>query len=98
MNPICDGCVNQKSDGKGGVNCGKAQYHNSGDGYGEFKHGSNCVYDVDLQILFKARTGEETEVRNLSSMVSRQRDKIQQLEYEKGQLEQSLISINREGK
>lgn len=96
MNPVCNGCEFQDTNGSGGVQCGKAHYESS-PGYGNFLRGHNCINDSGLENLFKPRKEDNREVHNMSSMLERQKDEIYQLKYEKGQLEERLIKINREG-
>ena len=93
MNPICNGCSFQEGDGSGGVQCSKARYYTPVQGYGEFKGGSTCLYDIDLKPIFEARTGEENEVKTMSSLIERLRKSTQDLEYEKSELARRLTSI-----
>ena len=94
MNPVCNGCAFQYTDGRGGVQCDKA-YYESSPGYGNFLRGHNCIHDSGLENLFKPREEDNREVQNMSSMLERQKDEIHQLRSEKEQLEQRLILINR---
>ena len=96
MNPVCNGCANQYIDGRGGVECSEA-YYESSPGYERFKRDCNCIHDSGLEGLFKPRSEDSTNVLVMSQMLERQRDEIQQLKYEKGQLEERLITVNREG-
>lgn len=48
MNKICDNCIHQETNYKGGVMCDKSGIANGEPGYGTFKVGSNCIYDSDL--------------------------------------------------
>ena len=87
MNKICDLCSHQRSDGRGGVQCGIAHYHTDPEGYGTFKQGAGCVNDAELKNLFEPRTGAEINVKNMASIIERQgndlmlaRDRISKLE------------------
>ncbi len=91
MSPVCDGCTNQTTDNKGGVTCKKVRYYEPNPGYGQFKGGAVCVYDSDLRNFFQPSTGEEPVIGSMSNTIARQGDEIQQLKYEKEQLEQRLL-------
>ena len=95
MNPICDNCGSQVSDNKGGVMCGIARYYSPNPGYGGFKGGAVCRYDSDLKDLFKVREEGGQIIYNMSAQISRRKDEIHQLKYEKEELERRVISIGR---
>lgn len=93
MKPICAFCTHQQSDYRGGVQCGAARYHNSGDGYGPSKGGAACVHDSDLGDRFAPRTGAEIDLANLSSMANRQRDELLEAQETIRELQRRLIAV-----
>lgn len=94
MNKICDFCAHQTQTMRGGVDCGKASYSSSNDGYGPFKNGAQCIHDEDLKDYFEPRTGAEIDVRNMASQINRQRDELMKARDRIAKLESRLIDVD----
>jgi hypothetical protein len=92
MKTICDSCTHQQSDGKGGVQCGATDYSYNG-AYGPFKQGCVCVHDVDLIDKFAPRTGDESEIKKMSSLCERRGREITALRYEVSVLKERLTGV-----
>jgi hypothetical protein len=94
MKAICDFCKHQKQGPNGrGVGCGKAYIHTDEEGYGQFKHGAQCVYDSDLSDLFEQRTGAEISVRNMAETIERQNEDLMRARDKITRLEARLVDV-----
>ena len=99
MKAICNFCTHQKRGVNGrGVGCDKAVTHSSLDGYGEFKHGANCVHDADLKDHFSPRTGDEISVQNMVSVIAGQAEKLMHNRERIAFLEKRLTTVDGESK
>ena len=67
MKDVCNHCIYQVSDDKGGVKCRVAYYRV--DVYGSFYEGSRCVHDDRLRDKFSSETNE-SDTADLSFRIS----------------------------
>jgi hypothetical protein len=90
MHIICNFCAHQSGLGK--LKCSEAVYNNNA--YGSHKQGALCSYDSDLSPLFKPRTAEDVNVRDLAGVTKRLEGQVDGLSQENEILKKRLVSVN----